>query len=329
MVFGATEGVGHGMEFVRIKKPGLLTTVQDLGRPNYRKYGVSVSGVMDQYSFRIANLLVGNKENEAGLEVTLIGPTLEFTEDVFFTITGANLTPSLNNVEIPMWSVVRAKEGDILRFGQCVYGCRAYIAFSGGIDVPEVMDSKSTFLIGNYGGFKGRALAKDDVLTLKDPVYNIPYRRLRSIDIPDFAVKRKVRFIGGPHENEFESHSVDTFLTTAYTLSNSSDRMGYRLEGEVLQHKRQADIFSDFIAVGTIQVPGSGLPIIHMADCGTSGGYTKMGVVISCDIPYVAQLKPGDQINFEKVSVEKALDEMYKMEEFIKQIKLNNRLFIN
>lgn len=310
-------------------KPGLLTTVQDLGRPNYRIFGVSVCGAMDPLSLRLANLLVGNDEAEATLEVTLIGPKLKFESDGVIAITGGNLTPSLNNKATSMWKALKVKKGDELSFGNCIYGCRSYIAFTGGIDVPKVMDSRSTYVRGNYGGVQGRALKTGDRLPIGKSQFDLREiygRKLRFDHIPDFETNRSIRFILGPHDNAFTKESINNFVTTSYTVSNESDRMGFRLSGKTLQHIHGADIISDFITVGTIQVPGNGQPIIHMADCGTSGGYTKLGVIIGVDIPYIAQKKPGDQIVFKEAEMSFAQEQWKKQEQLIASLRLSNAL---
>jgi biotin-dependent carboxylase-like uncharacterized protein len=317
------------MEYVTVLKPGLLTTVQDLGRKAYRGYGVSVSGVMDPLSFRLGNILVGNPENTAALEATLVGPTLRFNSPSAIAITGGNFSPELNGVNVPMWSVIRVDAGDELQFGKYQDGSRVYIAFAGGIDVPKVMGSRATYLRGSYGGFHGRALEKGDKIPLGKHLFelrNVERRRVRTHDIPNFKRNRTVRFIVGPHLNEFKEASLHHFLTKDYTISNTSDRMGFRLEGNTLEHKNGADILSDFITPGTIQVPGNGQPIIHMADCGTSGGYTKLGVITVNDLPYVAQKKPGDKLHFTKVSIEDAQNELIETEGFIKSLSLNNEI---
>ncbi|TQR13741.1 biotin-dependent carboxyltransferase family protein [Psychrobacillus soli] len=316
------------MEYVSVLKPGLLTTIQDLGRPMYRTLGVSASGAMDPLSFRLANILVGNEEGEAALEVTLIGPYLQFHNDGVIAITGGNLSPKLNGQAVTMWKALRVKQGDELRFGNCVDGCRAYIAFAGGIDTPEIMGSQSTFIRGNYGGKDGRALKAGDRLPLGISFYGVDDltgRRIRPADVPDFTTDRPVQFIVGPHEQEFTDESFASFLNKPYTVSNESDRMGYRLQGPILEHVNSPDIISDFITVGTIQVPGSGQPIIHMADCGTSGGYTKIGVITTIDLPYVAQRKPGDNLTFQPVAMKVAQLQLRKQERFIAELRLVNK----
>ncbi|WP_077210432.1 biotin-dependent carboxyltransferase family protein [Bacillus dakarensis] len=317
------------MEFVKVMKPGLLTTVQDLGRPEYRTFGVSTSGAMDKLSLQLANILVGNRESAAALEATLIGPHLLFQREGVIAITGGNLNPSINNQSIPMWKAIRVEKGDTLTFGPCVDGCRAYIAFAGGIDTPKVMGSRSTYVRGNYGGIEGRGLKSGDDLQVGESVFHVNSlngRRLRPNDIPDFKSSRSVRFILGPHHEEFTPKSFEAFLNEPYTLTNDSDRMGYRLQGPHLQHINGPDIISDFISAGTIQVPGSGQPIIHMADCGTSGGYTKMGVIISADMPYIAQKKPGEQIVFQPITIEEAHRLLRNQEMLLSELSLINRI---
>ncbi|WP_209125056.1 biotin-dependent carboxyltransferase family protein [Alkalihalobacillus sp. BA299] len=317
------------MEFMKVIKPGLLTTIQDLGRPEHRVFGVSASGAMDSFSFRIANILAGNEENAAALEATLVGPHLVFQQDGVMAITGGNLSPSLNNKPISMWKAISIKKGDELTFGRCLDGCRSYIAFSGGIDVPEVMGSRSTYIRGNYGGLEGRALKSGDSLMVGKSIFHykdLNGRRLRPIDTPNFETIRPVRIILGPHHQEFTEDSLNKFLNEEYTLSNESDRMGYRLSGPQLEHINGPDIISDFISMGTVQVPGNGYPIIHMADCGTSGGYTKIGVVITADLSFLGQRKPGDKIVFQPINIEEAHHELRIQETLLSELSLNNEM---
>ncbi|MFK9094606.1 biotin-dependent carboxyltransferase family protein [Bacillus salipaludis] len=314
------------MEFVTVIKPGFLTTVQDLGRRHYRIFGVSVSGVMDSVSFRLANILVGNDLNEAALEVTLVGPRLQFNASSVIAITGADLTPLLNGQPIQMWKALKVQKGDELHFGGCQYGARSYIAFAGGVQVPMVMGSRSTYVRGEYGGIDGRPLKAGDEIPIGTSRFQFSQlhgRRIRPTDLPEFERERPIQFILGPDHQEFTEQSIETFIHSPYIVTNDSDRMGYRLQGAQLEHINGADIISDFITIGTIQVPGSGQPIVHMADCGTSGGYTKLGVVIGADIPYLAQRKPGDRICFEPVEIEEAQEKWKFQEQLISQLELS------
>lgn len=310
---------------ILVKKPGLLTTVQDLGRFDYRIYGVSTAGAMDHYALRVSNILVGNHQGEAALEITLIGPKLEFKRSLSLAITGGDLSPKLNGKPIPMWKVIEVKSGDSLSFGASISGCRSYLAVNGGFDIPIVMGSKSTFLRGEYGGYKGRALSKGDELVVRPgSKKRLKGRLLNPLQIPEYESEVIIHYIKGPHQTSFTKDSLSKFAESVYTVTNDSDRMGYRLEGERLIHKTKADIISDFITAGTIQVPGTGQPIVHMRDCGVSGGYTKLGVVISLDLMKLAQLKPGNRLSFKEMSVERAQELYRENESFLNYLALNN-----
>ncbi|RYL92767.1 biotin-dependent carboxyltransferase [Sporolactobacillus sp. THM7-4] len=317
------------MAFVTCLKAGLLTTVQDLGRQQYQYYGISVSGAMDRLSFRIANLLVGNPENFAAIEVAMMGPLLQFHQEGVIAITGADITPKINAINIPMWKAISIHDGDRLSFGRLENGCYAYIAFAGGVQVPEVMGSKSTFIRGHYGGQFGRALRKGDHIQIGDPLLHLNKVSGRSIpgkSIPSYQESKEIRFVWGPHDHYFTDEAKETFCSVSYKISNQSDRMGYRLSGKALSHKNNAQILSDYIAPGAIQVPGNGQPIVLMADCQMSGGYTKIGMVIGVDIPVFAQKKPGDRLRFIPVSIEAAQKEWISQEKWLSILAYNNHI---
>ncbi|RFU70290.1 biotin-dependent carboxyltransferase [Peribacillus saganii] len=315
------------MEFAKIEKAGVLTTVQDLGRHSYQVFGVSACGGMDTLALRLANILVGNNEGDAVLEATIIGPHITFLREGVIAITGGSFSVYLNGKPVPMWKSLLVTEGDELTFDSCKYGCRAYIAFAGGIDVPMVMGSRSTFIRGNYGGFEGRALKKGDLIQIGHSRFDyrrVSGRKFKSGDVPDYKTARPVRIVLGPHNNKFTNEAIQTLVSNHYNVSNNSDRMGYRLEGKPLQHVNKADIISEFITPGVIQVPANGQPIVHMSDAGTSGGYTVVGVIISVDLPYMAQKKPGDQIEFEVIGVEEAQKLLSKQEQLLSELQLAN-----
>lgn len=297
------------MGSIKIIKSGLLTTVQDNGRYGYQKFGVPVSGAMDSFSQRVSNLLVGNDLNEAVLEVTFLGPTIEFLEDRVIAITGGDLSPMINHKSIAMWKSIYVKKGDILSFGGIKKGCRSYISFDGGIDVPLVMGSKSTYIKGKIGGFQGSSLKVGDILKCGSPNYNFKFikgRALCSKYKPEYTNEIIVRVILGPQEDCFTDRGINTFLSSEYTVTNQIDRMGYRLDGETIEHSKGADIISDGIAFGAVQVPSNGKPIIMMADRQTTGGYTKIGNVISADLSKIAQAKQGDKIRFRAINMDEA-----------------------
>lgn len=292
---------------VKFLNGGFLTTVQDMGRTGYQEAGVSVSGVMDQRSAALANILVGNDAGEAVIEVTLMGPMIEFTEDNVVAVTGGNLGARLNGKEMPMYQAVAVKKGDAMSFAGMMSGSRAYIAFAGGLDIPKVMGSKSTNLKLKIGGFHGRKLGAGDEIGFTAPKAALPNMYLRKIEPDDFTgTSCTLRVVMGPQDDCFTDKGIETFLNSEYTYTNECDRMGSRCEGEVIEHKNGGDIITDGIAFGAIQVPSHGRPIIMMADHQTTGGYTKIAGVISVDLPKVAQARPGYKVRFEKVSIEEA-----------------------
>ncbi len=292
---------------ITVQNAGLLTTVQDLGRVGYQSLGVPVSGVMDYRSAKIANILVNNAENEALLEATVMGPKLRFTQDCVLAITGGNLSPQKNAQPIDMYKAHAFKAGDVLSFGAQKSGCRAYIAFGGGLAVQPVMESCSTYMKAQMGGFEGRALQQGDDIAFKQPSHDVPFLEKRALAAEDFSAKHKVvRVIMGPQEDHFTAQGLETFAKGEYTITAQCDRMGYRLEGEAIEHAGDGNIISDGICMGAIQVPGEGKPIILMADRQTTGGYAKIAHVITVDLPLIAQGKGGDTLSFEAISVEEA-----------------------
>lgn len=310
-----------------VKKTGLFTTVQDLGRTGYQQYGVVVAGAMDPFALQVANLLVGNKRNEACLEVAKIGPTLKVLKDTVICICGANLSATIDGKKLPLWKSVRIKANQMLEFGRPVAGSYAYIAIAGGIDVPMVMGSKSTYTKANLGGYHGRPLEKGDIVkTIDQPIDIDPLtgRGLVNKHIPSYDKERAVRVILGPDDDAFTEESKRVFLSTKFKISPQSDRMGYRLKGPKLAHEQHADIISDAIVPGTIQVPASGNPIILLADRQTSGGYTRIATVISVDLPYVAQLSPNDSISFKQVTIEEAQAFFVQQEKVLKQLGIKS-----
>lgn len=323
---------------IKVHHPGLLTTIQDLGRFGSQKFGVLVSGAMDPISLRIANLLVGNNEGEGALEITLFGTTLEFETDELVAITGGDLQPTIDGKDAPMWRPVLIRKGSILKFKSAIYGCRAYVAFAGGIDVPEVMGSKSTYLRAGIGGLHGRALQKGDVfesgnLNTLSRAFVHQLERLTShftwsVNYRDFITFNKtqtIRVLRGAEFERFDKASQQTFFSNHYTLTTQADRMGYRLEGESLNLSEQFELLSEGVTYGTIQVPSNGKPIILMVDRQTTGGYPKIGQVISIDLPCLAQMQPNANIEFKEVSLEQAEFELIMQEQMIRKLSLGIR----
>ena len=294
---------------ITVLNPGLLTTVQDMGRIGYQQFGVSVSGVMDPRATSIANILVGNQGGEAVLECTMLGPQLRFDAANCIAITGGDLGPTLDGKPIPNYCAVSVEAGQVLRFTGPKTGCRAFIAFAGGLDIPVVMGSRSTYMKAKIGGLEGRKLAKDDVIAFRAPKTQLKNMKDRNL-YPEFVPRDvyTVRVVMGPQDDAFTDAGVKTFLSETYTVTPEFDRMGCRLEGAVVEHKESGDIISDGIAFGAIQVPSAGKPIIMLADRQTTGGYTKIANVITADFRIIGQLKAGDKVRFEKVSIAHAQD---------------------
>jgi antagonist of KipI len=302
---------------VRILDPGLMTTVQDLGRFGYQKDGITPGGAMDPLALRVANILVGNEEREAGLEMTLKGPKIEFLHDSLIAICGADLSPRIADFRVPNWCAISVKEGSILTFGDNRWGCRAYLAVSGGIAVPEVMNSKGTYLRAAIGGIDGRPLKTgDDVPMGSDRTatfqvraggpmpFALSERRMRPEDALEFYERdRPLRVLRGPHWDLFDERDRGVFLHEMFEVSASSDRMGYRLSGPLLDSSKRDELISSAVLSGTVQVPPSGEPIVLMADRQTTGGYPMIGLVATADLPLVAQLRPGDEVRFEEVII--------------------------
>lgn len=310
------------MSSIKILKAGFFTTVQDLGRQGYQRFGMPVAGVMDNFSYRVANFLVGNNEGEAVLEATFLGPELEFLDEMVIAVTGANMKPKLNGKEIPMWESVKVNRGDKLALGGIVNGIRSYIAFSGELDIELVNNSKSTYAKSGIGGFKGRKLLDKDELNIKISNNLFPGKYLDAKFVPEFKKKNNIRVILGPQDDYFTEEGINSFLNAnGYKITKEADRMGYRLEGEVIKHKEKADIISDGALFGSVQVPANGSPIILMADRQTTGGYTKIATVISSDLPKVSQMGSDNEIVFEKISLEEAHKIYREYEKNLAEIK--------
>lgn len=290
---------------IRILEPGAQTTVQDLGRSGQLRYGIPPSGPLDRWAFVVANRLVGNDDNAAGLECTVLGPRFEAQAPCAIAVTGANMPVTVNSGEAAAGTTLVLKGGDVVKLGPARAGVRAYLAFSGGIDVPLVLGSRSTYLRGRLGGLQGRALRKDDTLRLFPAPLPRP-RRVPAGALPELAGERDVRVVLGPQADCFTEEGVQAFLGGSYEMLPQSDRMGARLRGPRIAHARGHDIISDGIALGSIQVPGDGQPIVLLVDRQSTGGYTKVATVCSVDIARLGQVRPGGRVRFRAITLEAA-----------------------
>jgi biotin-dependent carboxylase-like uncharacterized protein len=297
---------------LRILAPGLLTTVQDLGRAGYQSLGIPVSGALDPISLRAANALVGNNLDAGALEVAYVGPTIAVeADDVRLSFVGAQAAIDIlpdaaatTGTRIETMRSIRVRRGEVIRIGSLSGGAVLYVAVEGGFDIPPVLGSVSTYLRGGFGGWQGRALAAGDRLPLCRSA--APARDECRIEGLDLRAPARVRAITGPQKDYFSETEIASFFAGQYTVCAGSDRMGMRLQGRPVDHARGYNITSDGIAAGSIQVPGNGQPIILLADRQTTGGYPKIATVISADLPALGRLPMGATIAFEQVTIEAA-----------------------
>ncbi|MGH8678342.1 MAG: biotin-dependent carboxyltransferase family protein [Burkholderiales bacterium] len=323
---------------ISVIRAGVQTTVQDLGRHGFQRYGVPVCGAMDAYSLEVANLLVGNDRNAAGLEMTLDGPALEFDADTLLAVCGADLSPHVGATAVPNMRPVWIVTGSRLEFGHSRLGCRAYFAVAGGLDVPAVLGSRSTYSRAALGGIDGRAVKRGDHLAVM-PASTPRYPKLRtqlatagagsvfphwSASVRPERLSRSpqiIRFVAGRHWELLSQEARSQFASAEYRVGADSDRMGYRLEGAALESGERAESLSEPTAFGTIQLPPDGNPIVLMADRQTTGGYPRIGEVASVDLPLLAQLKPLDRLRFERIALTEAQRLLHVQAQTLAQIR--------
>lgn len=295
-----------------VERAGFLTSIQDLGRTGFREFGVSLGGALDSFGLRVANLLVGNQEGAAGIEITLGGLQLHFEDERVVAWCGGDFDVRLGSTALPAGHAAHVQPGGELTFGRPQTGCRCWLAISGGIDAPIVLGSRSTDLRSQFGGFEGRTLRDGDVLPLGlRPRSPTTAAVISSWTAPhDWVSPAKsepvLRFIRGIDWKRFDDSSLQRLTSEAFTVSSDSDRMGARLEGPELNRVDEGDLISEAVAPGTIQVPPGGKPILLLGDCQTIGGYPKIAHVITVDLGVAAQLRGGDLVRFSEASLDDA-----------------------
>jgi antagonist of KipI len=294
------------MGSLQVVKPGLLTTVQDLGRYGHQASGVPVGGPMDTFSHRLANQLVGNEIDAATLEITLLGPELIVDANTTIAIAGAHFEVTCDDRPVAMHASFAVRRGQRLKFARIEQGARAYLAVSGGIQTEPVLGSRATHLVSRMGGFGGRSLAAGDRVPIAGDATAATQRKSVGLTLPTSG-RALLRVMAGPQSDWFDADALKMIGGVSFRVSPQSNRMGYRLQGPPLVRSREGELISEPLGIGAIQVPPTGEPILLMADRQTAGGYPKIGYVISADLPLAGQLAPGDFIEFHLCSHQEAV----------------------
>jgi antagonist of KipI len=307
------------MSLIEVRAPGLLTTVQDLGREGFGPMGVSPSGAADPVALRIGNRLVGNAEGAAGLEMTLLGGTFVFPERAEIALTGADFSATLDDESVQLWSSVEVRAGQTLRMASTLAGARCYLCVRGGLDVKLFLGSASTHLLSGLGGFEGRALRKGDVLRIGTAGGGFRTFRKRKVVVralEKLAPRKALRVTAGPQGDWFSEAAQELFYKATYRVAEESNRMGLRLEGATIP-STGGEMISEGVSLGAVQIPASGLPIILFVEQQTTGGYPKIANVISADLSNLGQLRPRDEIRFERVDMETARTLLMEQEKLL------------
>jgi antagonist of KipI len=305
------------MGVIQMQEPGLFTTVQDLGREGFGPLGVSASGAADAISLRLGNLLVGNAESAAGLEMTLLGGTVQFPDGGIAALTGSDFGATLDGEPVEQWTSFEARPGQVLRLGPTRSGARCCICVRGGIEVKPFLGSASTHILSGLGGHEGRALRKGDVLKIGRASGTVRKRKLSPRALKEVEPRRILRVTPGAQYGWFPEASQRLFYASRYRVTEETNRMGIRLEGAVVPERSGGKMISEGVSLGAVQVPDGGLPIVLFVEQQTTGGYPKIANVISADFHSLGQLRPRDEIRFERVDWETARALLREQEEFL------------
>ncbi|MGB2901659.1 MAG: biotin-dependent carboxyltransferase family protein [Candidatus Acidiferrum sp.] len=305
------------MGVIQVQEPGLFTTVQDLGREGFGPLGVSASGAADAVSLRLGNRLVGNAEGAAGLEMTLLGGTFVFSDGAIVALTGSDFGATVEGAQVALWTSMEVKPGQTLRLGPTRSGARCYLCVRGGIEVKLFLGSASTHILSGLGGHEGRSLRKGDILKIGPTNGAVPEHRLSANALKLVLPRKVLRVTPGPQSDWFPEAAQRMFYESRYRVAEESNRMGIRLEGAAVPEVAGGKMISEGVSLGAIQVPEGGQPIILFVEQQTTGGYPKIANVISADFHCLGQLRPRDEIRFERVDWETAQSLWRKQEEFL------------
>ena len=309
---------------ITVKRPGILTTVQDLGRHGFNRFGVNPGGACDRAAARLLNTLLANNDSAAVIETHFPAVEMVFDSKKDFAVGGADFTPTLNGKEIQNWRIYTASKGDVLKFKGKRIGSRAYIAVTGGFRVPDWLGSSSTNLLASSGGFEGRSLKTGDAIKIAraDNPWGRAGKGLSASLVPPYSASPTVRVIESGETSYISKETRRTFESSAFKVTQDSDRMGYRLQGPKLSTKRKHEMVTSAATFGTVQLLPDGQLVVLMADHQTTGGYPRIATVIATDLPLLAQLGPGDKIRFQYVSIEEAEKSMADFEKDLRMLKL-------
>jgi antagonist of KipI len=313
------------MTLIQVQAPGLLTTVQDLGREGFGPLGVSPSGAADAISLRLGNRLVGNPEGRAALEMTLLGGTFLFPQDSVIALTGSDFGATLDREPTDLWTSIEAKAGQTLRVAATRSGARCYLCVQGGIAVKPLLGSASTHLLSGLGGYQGRALRKGDVLRIGPATARFKRNTITPKALQRLSPRKLLRVTPGPQYASFPKSSQQRFYVGTYRVAEDSNRMGLRLEGQPIAQDSRGEMITEGVSLGAVQVTASGLPIILFVEQQTTGGYAKIANVISADLHSVGQLRPRDEIRFEQVDWETARRLLLEQEKLLASEDLLSR----
>jgi antagonist of KipI len=289
------------MSVIQVQSPGLLTTVQDLGREGFGPLGVSASGAADPISLRLGNRLVGNAEGAAALEMTLLGGTFVFPHGAILALTGSDFAAMLDGAPVELWASLEVKPGQTLRVEATRSGARSYLCVQGGIVAKPFLGSVSTHLLSGLGGHEGRALRKGDVLHTGPATSSIRKRSVAPRALERLSPRKVLRVTPGPQSDSFPRKSQQLFYESTYRIAEESNRMGLRLEGPSIAQGSSGEMITEGVSIGAVQITAGGLPIILFVEQQTTGGYAKIANVISADLHSLGQLRPRDEIRFEQV----------------------------